>query len=453
MSRTNKRILVLVWPACWLMLALVPGWATATNEAHAQAPKKSTPAKSGNTKTKTTTATDWSQFRGPGGLGISPETGLPVTWSQTENLAWKTELPGPGASSPIVVGQRVFLTCYTGYGVPGQSRGDLAQLQRQVLGLNRSDGKILWTKTIDAKQPESPTVRDHGYAASTPAADAERLYVFFGKSGVFAFDHAGKQLWRADVGSQVHGWGSAASPVLYNDLLIVNACVESESLVALNKKTGKEVWRASGIKESWSTPLLVSVAGGKTELVVPMQGKLLGFDPASGNPLWSCDTDIGWYMVPGLVAQDGIVYCIGGRSGGALAVRAGGRGDVTQSQRLWKGLKGSNVSSPVFHEGHLYWMHEQLGIAYCAEGKLGKIVYEERIQRAEQVYASAILADGKLYYVSRGGRSYVLAAQPKFEQLASNDLSDRGIFDASPVPAAGLLLLRSDRYLYCIGKK
>ncbi len=398
--------------------------------------------------------TDWPQFRGPGGLGVSTEKGLPITWSQKENLAWKTELPGPGASSPIVVGQRVFLTCYTGYGVPGQPRGDLAQLKRHVLCLNRSDGKISWTKAIEAKQPESPTVREHGYAASTPAADGERLYVFFGKSGVFAFDHAGKQLWHADVGSQVSGWGSAASPVLHGDLVIVNAGVESESLIALDKQTGKEKWRAKGIKESWNTPLVVTDKVGKTELVVAIAGKLLGFDPATGDQLWNCVTDIGWYMVPSVVAHDGVVYCIGGRSGvAALAVRTGGKGDVTKTHRLWTGMKGSNVSSPVVHEGHLYWMHDNLGIAYCAEAKTGKIVYEERIQGAGGVYASAALADGRLYFVSRAGRSYVLTAGPKFEQPASNDLSDRSIFDGSPVPSAGQWLLRSDRYLYCVGKK
>lgn len=241
--------------------------------------------------------------------------------------------------------------------------------------------------------------------------------------------------------------------MLYQDLVIINACIESESLVALNKRTGKEVWRMSGIKESWSTPQLVAVAGGKTELVVAVLGKLLGFDPESGQGLWSATTDIAWYMVPSLVARDGIVYCIGGRSGGGLAVRAGGRGDVTQSHRLWTGKKGSNVSSPVLHDGHLYWVHDNLGIAYCAEANTGKIVYEERLARAGQVYASPVSADGKLYYVSRRSGTYVLAAKPRFEQLAHNSLDDESILDASPAVAANRLLLRSDRFLYCIGQK
>jgi hypothetical protein len=394
----------------------------------------------------------WPQFRGPDGLGISSEKGLPAKWSQQDGIVWKTELPGAGASSPIVVGERIFLTCYSGYGVPGQPKGEVEQLKLHVVCLRRGDGSVLWNKPVPVRLPEQPAIREnHGYATSTPASDGERVYVFFGKSGVFAFDLDGGQLWHADVGSKLSGWGSAASPVLYGDLVIVNASVESEALVALDKRTGKEKWRASGIKESWNTPLLVPVGGGKTELVVAIFGKVLGFDPASGEQLWSCATDIGWYMVPSLVAGDGVVYCIGGRTGGALAVRTGGRGDVTQSHRLWTGRKGSNVSSPILHDGHLYWAHENLGIAYCAEAKTGTIVYEERLDGGGQVYASPVLADGKLYYVSRGGRTCVLAAGPKFEVLATNDLGRAGAFNASPAVAGGRLFLRSDRFLYCIG--
>jgi outer membrane protein assembly factor BamB len=397
---------------------------------------------------------DWPQFRGPGGLGISPAKGLPVTWSSDRNLLWKTELPGAGASSPIVVGDRVLVTCYSGYGVPGQTRGDLSQLQRHLLCVDASNGNILWKKDFPAVLPESPTVREHGYAASTPAWDGERLYVFFGKSGVYAFDLNGRQLWHAHVGDQFHGWGSAASPVVQKDLVIINACVESESLVALDRKTGRERWRARGIKESWNTPLLVPNKNGKTELAVAIAGKILAFDPDTGTPLWNCDTDIKWYMAPSMVAQDGVVYSLGGRSGvAALAVRAGGKGDVTSTHRLWTSTKGSNVSSPIIHDGRLYWMHDNLGIAYCAEAATGQIIYEERLSRAGQVYASPVLADGKLYYVSREGRTYVVKVGPDFELLATNDLSDRSTFDASPAVSGHRLYLRSNRFLYCVGEK
>lgn len=398
-----------------------------------------------------TAAESWSQFRGPAGQGISRSQGLPLAWGPEQNIVWKAALPGPGGSSPILAGERVFVTCFSGYAVPGASGGDLADLKRHLLSLSRGDGRLLWQQDVPAAQPEERRVRDHGYASSTPLADAERVYVFFGRSGVLAFSHEGKPLWRAEVGTKTHGWGSAASPVGCGDLVIINAAVESEALVALDKRTGKEVWRAPGIRESWNTPILVPVAGGRQELVVAIAGKVVGFDPATGEALWSCATGIGWYMVPSLVNDQDMVYCIGGRTGGALAVRAGGRGDVTGSRRLWTLSKGSNVPSPLLHAGQLYWLHENLGLAICVEAATGKVVYEERLTGAAQFYASPILAGDRLYAFTRNGRGFVLAARPPFELLAANDLGDRSSFDASPAVDGNRLLVRSDRFLYCLG--
>jgi outer membrane protein assembly factor BamB len=391
----------------------------------------------------TTPADGWSQFRGPGGMGVSLEKEAPLTWSATEGVAWKTALPGPGTSSPIVHGTRVYLTCYS---------GSSDQPVRHLVCLDRGTGKILWDTKTAATGPEESSIReDHGWASSTPATDGARIYAFFGRSGVYAFDMNGRQLWRAAVGDRAHGWGSAASLLLYGDRVIVNASVESDSLVALDRRTGKQIWRAGGIKEAWNTPVLVSVPGGKTELVLAMFRKVLGFDPESGNQLWSCDTRIDWYMVPSLVARDGIVYGIGGRGGGALAVRAGGRGDVTATHVLWYGQRGSNVSSPVLHEGHLYWAKDSPAAAYCADAKTGRVLYEERLDRAGQVYGSPVLVNGRLYYVARNGRTFVIRAVPRFEVLAVNDLGERGVFNASPAVAGGRLFIRSDRFLYCIG--
>ncbi|MEQ8785760.1 MAG: PQQ-binding-like beta-propeller repeat protein [Pirellulaceae bacterium] len=386
-------------------------------------------------------------------MGVSAATGLPLTWSDSENVVWKTQLPGAGASSPIVVGDHIYLTCYTGYLVPGESGGSLDDLQRHLLCVQRDSGDILWDKPVKAKLPEEERIRDHGYAANTPVADAERVYAFFGKSGVVAFDHQGNPLWQADVGSRTNGWGSGASPILHDDLLIVNASVESESLVALDRRTGEEKWRAGGIREAWNTPVVVTSTSGDKELVVPTHGKVLAFDPDTGDQLWSCETDITWYMVPCAVAADGVVYILGGRSGTAsLAVRAGGRGDVTDTHRLWTSNKGSNVTSPVYHDGHLYWAHEKLGIAYCAKAATGDLVYEQRLERAGQVYASTLLADGRVYHLNRDGRMFVLAAKPEFELLATNELRDGSLFNASPAVLGDRLLLRSDKFLYCIGE-
>lgn len=396
---------------------------------------------------------DWSQFRGPGGQGKSDAKGLPMNWSATENVVWKTKLPGPGASSAIVFGDRAYLTCYSGYSLPPGSGGSLDQLKRHLIAVGLKDGSIVWDQSVAAKLPEEPKIRDHGYAANSPVADADRVYVFFGKSGVFAYSHEGKQLWQADVGSRTNGWGTGASPVLFKDLVFINASVESNSLVALDRGTGVEKWRASDIRSAWNTPVVITAESGRQELVVATQGKILAFDPMTGTPLWSCRTDITWYMVPSLVAADGIIYCLGGRSGvTALAVKAGGSGDVTSSHRLWTSTKGTNVSSPVYHKGYLYWANEARGLACCAKAETGQMVYEQRLERADTIYASAFFAEDRLYYVARDGKTFVVAAKPEFEMVATNNLRDGSIFNGSPAVAGKRMLLRSDLFLYCLGK-
>jgi outer membrane protein assembly factor BamB len=398
-------------------------------------------------------AADWPQFRGPGGSAISTDTGLPTNWSYDDNIAWKTELPGPGTSSPIVVGTKIFLTCYSGYGLSEGNAGDQSQLKRHVICLDRATGKIDWTRDIAAALPEENFAGFqalHGYSSSTPASDGRNVYVFFGKSGVFAFDLKGKQLWRASVGTNTHNWGSATSPVVHDDVFIINASVESGALVALDKKRGREAWRVPGASSSWSTPVLVD-AGRKQEVVLSIQGKLGAFDPEKGTPLWQC-SGIQDYTCPSVVAADGVVYCIGGRSAQCLAVRAGGKGDVTDSHKLWEANAGSNVSSPLIHDGHLYWVSDS-GIAFCLNAASGQIVYQERVG-ASRAYGSVTYGDGKLFCVSREEGAFVLAAEPRFNILAQNNMSpDNSVFNASPVIHDGQLLLRSNRYLYCVGKK
>lgn len=397
-------------------------------------------------------AGDWPQFRGTTGMGITNDKDLPVTWSSDSNMAWKTELPGPGTSSPIVVGDRIFLTCYSGYAVDQDDPGDISKLKRHVLGLDRANGKVLWTQEVPAVQPEHKygTYLDlHGYASSTPVSDGQSVYVFLGKSGVFAFDLKGKQLWQTPVGKGTHGWGSGSSPILYKELVLVNASVETDALLALDKKSGKEVWRAENISESWSTPVLVQVPGGRTELVVSGSHKILGFDPDTGKELWHSNS-FDWYVCPTVIAHDGVVY--GLQNSACVAVRAGGTGDVTESHTLWKINLGSVVTSPVYHEGHLYWATNQ---AYCVKADDGSIVYREGLKPSpKNIYAAPVLGDGKIYYVSRTEGAYVVEASPKFKLLAHNTLNpDTSVFNGSPAVSNSQLLLRSDRYLYCIGKE
>lgn len=393
-------------------------------------------------------AEDWPQFRGPGGQGKSTAKKLPITWSDTENLVWKTNMPGSGSSSPIALDGKLYVTCYSGYGLD-QSGDSLDDLNLHLVCLDGASGVILWDSKIKPAQPESRKVRDHGYAAQTPATDGKHLYVFFGRSGVFKFDLKGKQIWQADVGSRTHGWGSGTSPVLYKHLVIVNASVESGFLVAIDKTSGKKVWRADGMERSWNTPHLVATPSGKQELTVSIKGWVLGFDPASGKELWRCQA-IPDYICPSIVSRNGILYAIGGRSSKTLAIKSSGRGDVTETHLLWQADVGANVSSPVVHDGHLYWTSDRVKKAYCLNLKNGNIKYEQKVD--SQPYASTMLADGKLYVVTRFGGTLVLAAEPSFRQLAHNKLADKTMFNASPTVCNGKLILRSNKSVYCFGK-
>jgi outer membrane protein assembly factor BamB len=410
----------------------------------------------------TVSAADWRQFRGPGGLGISDEKGLPTTWSAKNNIVWRTKLPGPGGSSPVTVGNRIYLTCYSGYALDAKDPGKMEDLRRHLVCVDRKTGNILWTKDFEPVLPEHKYAGEgsyHGYSSSTPTTDGERLYVFFGKSGVYCFDLDGKQLWHVSVGTRTDGWGSAASPLLYKDMVIVNASVESGALVALDKMTGKEVWRAPGIKQAWNTPVLVTLPSKELELVISIQDRVLGLDPDKGTELWRAE-GVHRYACPSVVAHDGVVYAIGGghtslavRAGGRAGGRPGSRGDVTKTHGVWRMKKGSNVSSPVYHDGHLYWADESKGILYCQEAATGKFVYDERLNPAPGlIYASPVLVDGKLYYVSQRNGTYVVPAEPKFKLLAHNVFEDdKSRANASPAVSDGQLLLRTDQYLYCIG--
>lgn len=389
---------------------------------------------------------DWPQFRGPGGQGAADAKKLPVDWDGTRNLAWKTKMPGAGSSSPIVVGDRIYLTCYSGYG-EADSSGDLEDLTLHLVCLDRASGNSVWKKDIRPRMPESKRVRDHGYAGPTPASDGKSIYVFFGKTGVFRFDLDGNQIWNTTVGDGLHGWGCGTSPVLFENLVIVNASVESKSLVAIDKETGKIVWSRKGMMASWNTPHLVKLPNGSTELVVSVKGQVLGFDPASGKSLWSC-RGIQDYVCPSVISHEGIVYAIGGRTSRCLAIRAGGRGDVSSTHLIWEADAGANVSSPVSYKGHLYWVSDRNTTAYCVRMEDGEIVYKKRFKG--QPYASTVVADGKLYVVTRRAGTFVLPAAPEFRVLSQNRFDDRSQFNASPAVSGSSLILRSNEYVYCV---
>jgi outer membrane protein assembly factor BamB len=400
-------------------------------------------------------AADWRQFRGPGGLGISDEKGLPTEWDAEKNIAWRVKLPGAGASCPVTIGNRVFVTCYSGYGMEVANPGKMDALRRHLLCLDRATGKTLWEKEFQPVLPEHEYKGEgsyQGYAASTPVLDDGHVYVFFGKAGVYCFDLDGKEVWHTLVGKNINGWGSGASPILYKDTVIVNASVESGALVALDRATGKEVWRSPGIQSAWNTPVLVKTQKGQ-ELVVSIEKWVVAVDPDNGKELWRAD-GVHRYVCPSVVAHDGVVYAIGGGST-SLAVKAGGTGDVTTTDVVWRLGKGSNVGSPIYHDGHVYWPSDDGGQVNCQEAATGKVVYSERLAPPSgKIWASPVLADGKLYYVSKENGIYVVAAEPKYRLIAHNVIAgDKSRSNASLAVSDGQLFYRNDQYLYCIGKR
>ncbi|MEO1530332.1 MAG: PQQ-binding-like beta-propeller repeat protein, partial [Planctomycetota bacterium] len=307
----------------------------------------------------------WDRFRGPNGCGVV-EANLPTTWSDTENLAWSSDLPGRGSSSPVVWDGNIYLTSYSGYGASLEAPGDRSALRLHVLCVDLQDGSVNWTCTLGpdaAEQAMTKRVGEHGYASPTPCVDEDAVYVSFGPSGVAAVSHDGDLIWRRSVGTGTAGFGAAASPMLVGDLLIQNASIESGTLFALEKATGEVRWRTEGITRAWTTPTLIEGEDGTAELVVNQRDAILGIDPSTGKQRWSCDA-IEDYIVPCVLHQDGLLYCSGGRSNKTFAVRPGGDGDVSESNVVWDVSLGANVTTPVLVNGNLFWSHDK-AIALC----------------------------------------------------------------------------------------
>jgi len=409
-------------------------------------------------------ADNWPQWRGPNGDGIAAGEKVPATWSDTKNLKWKLKLPGAGASSPVVWGDRVFLTCYSGYGTGGD--GSTRDLMRHVVCVDAKSGKKIWQKdfasTVEVDRYGGMGVPEHGYATGTPATDGKSVFVFFGSSGLLALDLAGKKLWQTDVGKNTSRkrWGSAASPVVHGDFVYLNALREGHKIFALNKATGKVAWswgpnQYDFYQDTYGNPALVKTESG-TELVLAVNYQVWAFDAAKGGIKWFADTDVGGSNIsPSILAAGGRLFAFGGRPASGAALRAGGKDDVSKTHLDWASSRSPYVPSPVHHAGHLYWM-DRSGYAICLSAKTGKEVFRERLKstgRAAQFYASPVLVDGKVISVSRNAGAFVIEAKPKFNQLTQNIFaSDRSVFNASPAIANGRIFLRSDTHLYCVGK-
>jgi outer membrane protein assembly factor BamB len=410
---------------------------------------------------------NWPQWRGPLGTGVAPDARPPVEWSETRHIRWKTALPGKGHSTPVVWGERIFLTTAIPYGPAVKPRfpdrpgahDNLALTHPHefvVLAVSRRDGKILWRQTVRKEAPQEAGHVSASLASASPVTDGERLFAFFGSRGLYCLDLSGKLLWKKDLGAMhtKHGHGEGSSPALHGETLIVNWDHEEQSfLVALDKRTGRQRWRVARAEDtSWATPIVVE-HGGKAQVIVPGTKRLRGYDLASGAVLWECG-GLSSNVVASPVAADGVVYAGSSYDTRALlAVRLdGARGDVTGTKQVvWARRRGAPyVPSPLLYGDTLYTLQHYQGILSRLDVRTGEDRGGPfRLEAISDVYASPVGAAGRVYVTSRDGVTQVIshgAGTPR--ALAVNRLDDR--FSASAAVAGRDLFLRGERHLYCI---
>jgi outer membrane protein assembly factor BamB len=417
---------------------------------------------------------EWPGWRGPHGSGVA-DGSPPIEWSESKNVRWKTPIPGRGLACPIVWGDRVYLTTAVGTGKKVDApppkdedqrggrgpRGAPAPIEEQdfvVLALERKSGAIVWQKKVATAMPHEGTHPDGTYASPTPTTDGERVYASFGSYGIYALTMAGELAWTTDLGDMkvYNSFGEGSSPVLCGDLLLVNWDHEGDSfLVALDKATGKERWRAARPQgTSWTTPLVVA-AGDQLEIVVAGP-RTVAYDVATGKELWhQGDVQPGGLIASPVALDELVLLTIGSRGGGEIrAVVAPAPADATKEGEpaLWtKRADVPHVSSPLAYEGRVYFLKQNSGLISVLDATSGELVYgPERLEKVSDVYASPVAASGRLYIAGRDGTVEVLGAWP-VETIGVNSLDDP--IDASPAIAGDELFLRGRGNLYCIAEK
>jgi outer membrane protein assembly factor BamB len=413
---------------------------------------------------------DWPQWRGPLGTGLAPGADPPVEWSETKNVRWKTALPGKGHSTPIVWGERIFLTTAIPFGEPVKARlpdrpgahDNLQQTYKHeftVLAVNRRDGKILWRRTVHKDLPHEAGHVSASLASSSPATDGQHVFASFGSRGLYCLDLEGNLVWKKDLGEMhtKHGHGEGSSPVLHGDTLVLNWDHEEQSfLVALDKRTGKQRWRVARQQDtSWTTPIVVEHKG-RAQVIVPGTKRLRGYDLATGEVIWEC-AGLSSNVVASPVSADGVVYAGSSYETRALfAVRLdGAKGDITGTDKVaWMRRRGTPyVPSPLLYGESLYTLQHYQGILARVDVKTGDDQGGPfRLDAITDVYASPVGAAGRIYVTSREGVTQVLShggETPKM--LAVNHLDDS--ISASAAIAGRELFLRGERFLYCIAEK
>jgi len=419
----------------------------------------------------TAAAEDWPQWRGAAGTGASTETGLPATWSDTQNVAWKTSLRGTGVSSPIVQGDRVYVTSQAGQGASrrgprlGQG-GDASDAERSLAAtctdrgvsffieaFDRASGRRAWTYELPA-DGELPPVHDkHNLASASPVADSERVYAIFGTGQVVAVDARGAQVWTRNLAKEYGAfdinWGHGSSPLVHGNALFLVCYHESASyLLAVDTRTGRTLWkvdRPTGVT-SYSTPAIVPAPQGE-ELIVNSSVGVEAYEPATGRPLWHF-TEANSFPIPVAMYHDGLIYLSRGyRSGPYAAIRPGGRGDIAKTNVVWHMATGAPYISSLVHYDGLLYMAGDVGVITCIDAKTGQSVWRERLGG---IYtASPVAADGKIYLPSESGETLVLRAGRTPQVVAKNKISGRIL--ASPAIAGGRIFFRTDSEIVAIG--
>ena len=400
----------------------------------------------------------WPSWRGPHQDGTTSDTGFPVKWDKSTNVRWRTELPEVGNSSPIVWQGTVFLT---------QALED--GKRRTVMAFDRKTGKLLWQRGVpyDAKDPRHQT---NPHCAASPVTDGECVVASFASAGVVAYDFSGKELWKADLGKQVHGWGQGSSPVLHGDQVIVyHGPGEFSSLVALDKRTGAVQWRVplkeqhpperwdgfagknDGMIGTFSTPLLVRTAG-RDEVVLPVVNQLKAFDPKTGSVLWFAEgINPLVYSSPTFGQETLVVF--GGFFGSGMFIRPGGSGDRTSERLVYeRRLKKHTIGSPIVKDGYIYQSSTD-GFGQCFELATGKLVWEERLPStgaSGQTWSSMVRSGDLLYVVNQSGDTLVLRASPKYELVSTNPIGE--VSNSTLALSDGEVFLRTQSALYCIAE-
>jgi outer membrane protein assembly factor BamB len=420
---------------------------------------------------------NWAQWRGPDSQGVSTETNLPAEWSETKNVLWKTAIPGLGFSSPIVWDKRVFVTTAIEAGTapadhkpPKHMMGDQEFSHPDWTGndklhtfkvfcLDRDTGKVLWERTSYSGPVFDYRHRRGSYAAPTPVSDGRCVYVYFGSEGFYCYDLNGNLVWKKNLGGiATMGMGVGTSPVLYQNLVILLCDQEFDGtysfMIALDKKTGKEVWRVKRpVQTSWATPVLAKTQA-RTELLCSGNEFLISYDPATGREFWRAKGLHSHAIATPVVGHGLAIFSSGFPSKTVVAIRLGGSGNLDGTDWIaWRYNKGTSyVPSPILYGEYVYLMSDA-GILTCLNAKTGALIYEGgRVPIATKFYgASPVAFDGKILLTSDDGDTFVIRAGPKHEVLGTNTIGEPS--RVSMAIAAGKLFLRGEKHVFCISNK